>query len=1141
MTVFSRDAQGSEHKTFQWTTAITLLAVCMILVVGGLFILEQEQAEHQRVEVELKTVARLKAAQIETWRADRDADGDRVRVSPGVRLFVGRWLADPSIQNTEDLRQLLSSLRYGDRYRDVLLVSPQGEVLLRTVGSDEPTHSLSIDSLDRAMRERNAILSDFHSQQESAAGGHIDVIAPVFNDSEMDGPPIAAIVLHASARDFLYPLISSWPTARESAETVLVGRDGNEALVLNDVRFAPDSALRLRIDLSRTDVPAVRAVQGEEGFFEGLDYRGEPVVAFVMPIGESPWQIVAKIDSAEVFRAWRARRNMIDGLLLVLAMATVTTGAYSGVQTRRGGLATRLEAERAEGRARDKLAATLERVGQAVISIDVGRRVESMNSAAERLTGWTLAEAKGMLVGEVICEIESQSGAPIHSLAAGTLSSDRITGAMRSALLRTRTGAQRHVSISETPVVDSRGEWSGSVLVLADRTEDRSSIAVLERSEQRHRRLFEHMRAGFALHKLTLDADGRGSDYRFERVNPAFERLIGLGAQQLIGRTVREVLPEADPVWIERFGATAPLTDEASSSAVDRYSDVVAYSAGRGRVATIISDVAEGTALTSLSRHQEFIESQLRILRHEGRSERDVLDAALEESLSLTRSAAGCIHLYDQATQVLTQSSCSKAHTPWTSLDGETATPLEDAGVWGESVRRGSPFVMNRSVVGHISPSADPRTETRLERFMSVPIERAGRIVAVVGLANSPLDYDQVGDSLTLNGLFSTVWSELERVRLAATISDASSQRYVREDAESAGYVYQVDSGPDGQERRFIYISRGVEPIHGLTDEEIMRDASAIYGQLSEEDRRSIAIQEYAAFAAMRTCSFEARFRRPDGEYRWVRVTSHPQLTPDGRMVWDGMGLDITERKTAEEELERRRDRLEELTDTRAMLIRSLEAELDHTNLALGAIRRDAMRAVRLPSDSFAESADPAGDGGKHLLAGVGDILELMRVEERTVNVRLGSCDLGDLVSRVVDALAPAASAQAIEIGYRATAYKKATTTDSELLQRVLLEVGGRAVMFSRNGSVEFELIGSEGRFALLVTGPDGWLTDPQPVIARGALPPGFSADGNKRIPDPNSRMAVVRSYARLLGGDIILTTGDDGVVRLRVELVDQV
>jgi PAS domain S-box-containing protein len=1072
VTVFSRDAQGSEHKTFQWTTVIPLLAVCVILVVGGLFHLEQERAERRRVEVELKTVARLKATQIEMWRTDRASDGDRVRFSPGVRLFVGRWLEDPSIEHTEDLRLLLASLRYGDRYRDVLLVDAGGKVLLRTVGSDEPTHSLALDSLDRAMRERTTILSDFHVQDESAAGGHIDIITPVFRDSEMDGEPIAAIVLHAAARDLLYPLISSWPTARESAETVLVGRDGNEALVLNDVRYAPDSALTLRIDLSRTDVPAVRAVLGEEGFFEGADYRGEPVVAFVMPIEDSPWRIVAKIDSAEVFRAGRVRRNMIGALLLVLTTAAVSTGVHSGVQTRRGGANARIEVA-------------------------------------------------------------------------------------RSAMLRSRTGVQRHVSASETPVVNSRGEWSGSLFVLADHTEARSTTAVLERSEQRHRRLFEHMRAGFALHKLTLDADGRGSDYRFEQVNPAFERLIGLSAHQLIGRTVREVLPEADPVWIERFGTTVPQQDEAGSSAVERHSDVVVYSPDRGRVATIISDIAEGGVSASLSRHREFLESQLRILQHEGRSERAVLDAALEESLSLTRSAVGCIHLYDQTTQVLTLSSCSKARTPWAPLDGEKDTPLEDAGVWGESVRRGSPFVMNRSEIGHVSLPAGLQTDTRLERFMSVPIQRAGRIVAVVGLANSPVDYNQAGHALTLNSLFNRVLSELERVRLEAIVHDIASQPYARTDADSAGYIYQVDSGADGQERRFIYVSRGVESIHGLTDKEVMGDASAIYGQLSDEDRRSIAIQEYAAFAARRTCSFEARFKRPDGEHRWVRVTSHPQTMPDGRIVWEGMSLDVTKQKTAEEELERRRDRLGELTDTRAMLIRTLEAELNHTNLALSEIRKDAMRAVQLPSDSLVESVDPttprdhrvgeesrsatgAGDRGKYRLAGVGDILDLVRVEQRAVNVRLELCDLGDLVSQVVDAVAPAASAQTIEIGYRTTADKKVITTDRELLSRVVLEVGGRAVMFARTGSVDFELIGSEGRFTLIVTGPEGWLTEPQPVIPRGPLSPVSSADGNKRLPDPNSRMAIARSYARLLGGDIITTTGDDGVVRLRVELVDQ-
>ena len=52
--------------------------------------------------------------------------------------------------------------------------------------------------------------------------------------------------------DFLYPLVQSWPTPSQSAETLLMRKDGDDVLFLNTLRHRPDPALTLRIPLSRS-------------------------------------------------------------------------------------------------------------------------------------------------------------------------------------------------------------------------------------------------------------------------------------------------------------------------------------------------------------------------------------------------------------------------------------------------------------------------------------------------------------------------------------------------------------------------------------------------------------------------------------------------------------------------------------------------------------------------------------------------------------------------------------------------------------------------------------------------------------------------------------------------------------------------
>jgi PAS domain S-box-containing protein/putative nucleotidyltransferase with HDIG domain len=112
-----------------------------------------------------------------------------------------------------------------------------------------------------------------------------------------------------------------------------------------------------------------------------------------------------------------------------------------------------------------------------------------------------------------------------------------------------------------------------------------------------YRSVFDEMLEGFALHEIICDDAGKPVDYRFIEANPAFELLTGLKRDQIVGRTVREVLPETEPEWIERYGEVAltgkPLQFRMHSAPLERTYDVRAYNSGSGLVATLFIDVTE--------------------------------------------------------------------------------------------------------------------------------------------------------------------------------------------------------------------------------------------------------------------------------------------------------------------------------------------------------------------------------------------------------------------------------------------------------------------------------------------------------------------------------------------------------------------
>ncbi|MBK5276157.1 MAG: Cache 3/Cache 2 fusion domain-containing protein [Desulfuromonadales bacterium] len=126
---------------------------------------------------------------------------------------------------------------------------------------------------------------------------------------------------------------------------------------------------------------------------------------------------------------------------------------------------------------------------------------------------------------------------------------------------------------------------------------ERKLTSELQASEKRYRELFHSMQNGFALHEIICDEQDNPSDYRFLEVNPAFETMTGLKAGDIVGKTVREVLPDIEDSWIKTYGQVALIGEsrhiEKYSAEFQRYYEVNAYSSQTGRFATIIQDVTQ--------------------------------------------------------------------------------------------------------------------------------------------------------------------------------------------------------------------------------------------------------------------------------------------------------------------------------------------------------------------------------------------------------------------------------------------------------------------------------------------------------------------------------------------------------------------
>jgi PAS domain S-box-containing protein len=156
-------------------------------------------------------------------------------------------------------------------------------------------------------------------------------------------------------------------------------------------------------------------------------------------------------------------------------------------------------------------------------------------------------------------------------------------------------GELRYRQVSASPVRDAAGNIVASVSVVRDITERRRAEQAQRASEERYRTLFETMTEGFALDEIVCDEAGKPCDLRYLAVNPAFERQTGLKAEDILGRTVMDLFPATEPVWIERYGKVAltgePARFEAWFGPLARCFEVSAFQTEPGRFGVVFTDI----------------------------------------------------------------------------------------------------------------------------------------------------------------------------------------------------------------------------------------------------------------------------------------------------------------------------------------------------------------------------------------------------------------------------------------------------------------------------------------------------------------------------------------------------------------------
>ena len=276
------DGQTMSRGKLIYTLVFALLASG--IVTGGYYFHRGIERQYiKEAENQLLTIVDLKTRDLVRWRKERLGDGETLSGNAAFSALARRYFEKPGDADAQ--RRLLSWLgkyQVQLQYDQVRLLDVQGVTRL-LLPSGLPTVSTSVaEGTQEVLRSRRVMFQDFYRNERDGLV-HLGVLVPIF-DKQDSGRPFGVVFLRIVPDSYLFPMLSRWPLDSPTAETLLVRRGGDEVVFLNNVRFNPNSSLRMRVPMDQRTLPAVMAVMGQEGVVQGVDYKGSPVMAALRTI-----------------------------------------------------------------------------------------------------------------------------------------------------------------------------------------------------------------------------------------------------------------------------------------------------------------------------------------------------------------------------------------------------------------------------------------------------------------------------------------------------------------------------------------------------------------------------------------------------------------------------------------------------------------------------------------------------------------------------------------------------------------------------------------------------------------------------------------------------------------------------------------
>ena len=197
-----------------------------------------------------------------------------------------------------------------------------------------------------------------------------------------------------------------------------------------------------------------------------------------------------------------------------------------------------------------------------------------------------------------------------------------------------------------------------------------------------------------------------------------------------------------------------------------------------------------------------------------------------------------------------------------------------------------------------------------------------GNIVGIFGTYENITERKQIEENL--KKLNETLEARVER--RTAQLRQTQT-RFSRLADNVPGMIYQFQLNPDGM-MSFPYVSSGCKDIWEVEPQQVYDDADLLFTMIHPQDLPTLKEAIANSAQTLQNWEYEWRIATRSGRYKWLKGISKPELQSDKSIIWYGCIVEITQRKQAEDALQKLNEELEARVEQRTAELYQAEARL---------------------------------------------------------------------------------------------------------------------------------------------------------------------------------------------------------------------